>query len=83
MNDTIDDYFDFLQDKTIKGIGAAEKAAVECNVFPKWQGKRTTWRGEPAYKAAKEVVEHPERFDLTESDVARFKDHFKGKFPAE
>ena len=67
----------------IKGISAAEKAAVECNVFPEWQGKRTTWRGEPAYKAAKEVVEHPERFDLTESDVARFKDHFKGKFPGE
>jgi len=22
VNDTIDDYFDFLQDKTIKGIGA-------------------------------------------------------------
>ena len=66
-----------------KGIAAAEKAAAECSVFPKWQGKRTTWRGEPAYKAAKEVVEHPERFDLTESDVARFKDHFKGKFPAD
>jgi len=64
-------------------IAAAEKAAVKCSVFPKWQGKRTTWRGEPAYKAAKEVVEHPERFDLTESDVARFKDHFKGKFPAD
>jgi len=64
-------------------IAAAEKAAVKCSVFPKWQGKRTTWRGEPAYKAAKEVVEHPERFDLTESDVAPFKEHFKGQFPAE
>lgn len=66
-----------------KGIAAAEKAAAKCSVFPMWQGKRTTWRGEPAYKAAKEVVEHPEQFDLTASDVARFKDHFKGKFPAE
>lgn len=64
-------------------IEAAEKAAAECKVFPKWKGEKTEWRGEPAYKAAKEVVEHPERFDLTASDVARFKDHFKGNFPAE
>ena len=66
-----------------KGIAAAEKAAAKCSVFPMWKGKRTTWRGEPAYKAAKEVVEHPERFDLTERDVAKFKTHFEGEFPPE
>ena len=62
-------------------ITAAEEAAVACRKLPIWKGKQTTWRGEAAYKAAKEVVEYPQRFDLTESDVAPFKAYFNGPFP--
>jgi hypothetical protein len=62
-------------------ITAAEEAAVVCRKLPIWKEKQTTWRGEAAYKAAKEVVEYPQNFDLTEKDVAPFKAYFNGPFP--